>query len=215
MMLSLIYFQIEDLRFILLLTPLIILSVLYAFYYKNSRDLVLSFLGPRYANIYLRDDNIFKKTSRALLFLFTIINISIFIWIAQKNFDESFSNLIIIIVCVLSYYIIKYILYRFLGALIRMEQIANIGWFFTALFDQVSSIISYPFLVAFYFFVFDVQDYSIGAIYIIYFLFFVLKLFWIFRIGIKSFGLSKFYLFLYICSLEFFPILLVLVGFIF
>ncbi len=215
MMLSLIYFQIEDLRFILLLIPLIILSVLYAFYYKNSRDLVLSFLGPRYSNIYLRDDNIFKKISRSLLLLFTIINISIFIWIAQKNFDESFSNLIIIIGGVLSYYIIKYILYRFLGTLIRMEQIANIGWFFTTLFDQVSSIISYPFLVAFYFFVFDIQDYSISAIYIIYFLFFLLKLFWIFRIGIKSFGLSKFYLFLYICCLEFFPILLVLVGFIF
>ena len=38
-------------------------------------------------------------------------------------------------------------------------------------------------------------------------LFFLLKIYWNLKIGIKSYGLSRFYLFIYIFIIEFFPLL--------
>jgi hypothetical protein len=40
----------------------------------------------------------------------------------------------------------------------------------------------------------------------------ILKLFWLWKIGKKSFGLPQGYIFLYLCSLEIFPLLILVKG---
>lgn len=208
-------FQGNNLSFIILTISLCIIGVLYAFYNKYSKELVLSAFGQRYANQYLRDENVFKRTVNILFNLLMIINLSFFIWSVSPSENYDFTQFLKIIIYTISYYLLKFICIWFLGHLLKMNQIANIALFFTTLFDKVFALFAFPILVLFHFYVSDITDQTTLIICSFLIIFFVLKIFWTLKIGIKSFGLSRFYLFLYICILEFFPLVLLYRGIVF
>ena len=208
-------FQDNNLSFIILTISLCIIGVLYAFYNKYSKELVLSAFGQRYANQYLRDENVFKRTVNILFNLLMIINLSFFIWSVSPSENYDFTQFLKIIIYTISYYLLKFICIWFLGHLLKMNQIANIALFFTTLFDKVFALFAFPILVLFHFYVSDITDQTTLIICSFLIIFFVLKIFWTLKIGIKSFGLSRFYLFLYICILEFFPLVLLYRGIVF
>ena len=208
-------FQGNNLSFIILTISLCIIGVLYAFYNKYSKELVLSAFGQRYANQYLRDENVFKRTVNILFNLLMIINLSFFIWSVSPSENYDFTQFLKIIIYTILYYLLKFICIWFLGHLLKMNQIANIALFFTTLFDKVFALFAFPILVLFHFYVSDITDQTTLIICSFLIIFFVLKIFWTLKIGIKSFGLSRFYLFLYICILEFFPLVLLYRGIVF
>ena len=208
-------FQGNNLSFIILTISLCIIGVLYAFYYKYSKDLVLSAFGQRYANQYLRDENVFKRTVNILFNLLMIINLSFFIWSVSPSENYDFTQFLKIIIYTISYYLLKFICIWFFGHLLKMNQIANIALFFTTLFDKVFALFTFPILVLFHFYVSDITDQTTLIICSFLIIFFVLKIFWTLKIGINTFGLSRFYLFLYICILEFFPLVLLYRGIVF
>ena len=208
-------FQGNNLSFIILTISLCIIGVLYAFYNKYSKELVLSAFGQRYANQYLRDENVFKRTVNILFNLLMIINLSFFIWSVSPSENYDFTQFLKIIIYTILYYLLKFICIWFLGHLLKMNQIANIALFFTTLFDKVFALFTFPILVLFHFYVSDITDQTTLIICSFLIIFFVLKIFWTLKIGIKSFGLSRFYLFLYICILEFFPLVLLYRGIVF
>lgn len=199
----------HNISFIFLTISFGIIGYLYAFHNKYSKEFILSAFGQRYANQYLRDDNVFKRRVSILFSFLMILNISFFIWSIQETEQNNLSNLVKIFLFTISYYLIKYLVIWFLGYLLKMKQISTIAVFFTTLFDKVFAFFSIPFLIVFHFFITDISGFSEASIFSISILFFILKIFWVIKIGIKSFGLSSFYLFLYICILEFFPLLLV------
>ena len=198
----------HNISFIFLTISFGIIGYLYAFYNKYAKEFILSAFGQRYANQYLRDDNVFKRRVSILFSFLMILNISFFIWSIQETEQNNLSYLGKIFLFTISYYLIKYLVIWFLGYLLKMKQISTIAVFFTTLFDKVFALFSFPFLIVFHFFITDISDFSEASIFSILILFFTLKIFWVIKIGIKSFGLSSFYLFLYICILEFFPLLL-------
>ena len=208
-------FQGNNLSFIILTISLCIIGVLYAFYYKYSKDLVLSAFGQRYANQYLRDENVFKRTVNILFNLLMIINLSFFIWSVPASENYTFTQFLKIIIYTILYYLLKFVCIWFLGHLLKMNQIANIALFFTTLFDKVFALFIFPILVLFHFYVSDLTDQTTLIIFSFLIIFFVLKIFWTLKIGINTFGLSRFYLFLYICILEFFPLALLYRGIVF
>ena len=208
-------FQGNNLSFIILTISLCIIGVLYAFYNKYSKELVLSAFGQRYANQYLRDETVFKRTVNILFNLLMIINLSFFIWSVAPSENYDFTQFLKIIIYTILYYLLKFICIWFLGHLLKMNQIANIALFFTTLFDKVFALFAFPILVLFHFYVSDITDQTTLIICSFLIIFFVLKIFWTLKIGIKSFGLSRFYLFLYICILEFFPLILLYRGIVF
>ena len=208
-------FQGNNLSFIILTISLCIIGVLYAFYYKYSKDLVLSAFGQRYANQYLRDENVFKRTVNILFNLLMIINLSFFIWSVPASENYTFTQFLKIIIYTILYYLLKFVCIWFLGHLLKMNQIANIALFFTTLFDKVFALFIFPILVLFHFYVSDLTDQTTLIICSFLIIFFVLKIFWTLKIGINTFGLSRFYLFLYICILEFFPLALLYRGIVF
>jgi len=208
-------FQGNNLSFIILTISLCIIGVLYAFYNKYSKELVLSAFGQRYANQYLRDENVFKRTVNILFNLLMIINLSFFIWSVSPSENYDFTQFLKIIIYTILYYLLKFICIWFLGHLLKMNQIANIALFFTTLFDKVFALFAFPILVLFHFYVSDITYQTTLIICSFLIIFFVLKIFWTLKIGIKSFGLSRFYLFLYICILEFFPLVLLYRGIVF
>lgn len=208
-------FQGNNLSFIILTISLCIIGVLYAFYNKYSKELVLSAFGQRYANQYLRDENVFKRTVNILFNLLMIINLSFFIWSVSPSENYDFTQFLKIIIYTILYYLLKFICIWFLGHLLKMNQIANIALFFTTLFDKVFALFAFPILVLFHFYFSDITDQTTLIICSFLIIFFVLKIFWTLKIGINSFGLSRFYLFLYICILEFFPLVLLYRGIVF
>ena len=208
-------FQGNNLSFIILTISLCIIGVLYAFYNKYSKELILSAFGQRYANQYLRDENVFKRTVNILFNLLMIINLSFFIWSVAPSENYDFTQFLKIIIYTILYYLLKFTCIWFLGHLLKMNQIANIALFFTTLFDKVFALFAFPILVLFHFYISDITDQTTLIICSFLIIFFVLKIFWTLKIGIKSFGLSRFYLFLYICILEFFPLVLLYRGIVF
>ena len=144
-----------------------------------------------------------------------ILNISLFIWGVSPLNENTFLSVFTIVLFVSLYYLIKYFLIRFLGILLQMKQISVLAVFFTTLFDKVFALIIFPLLVILHFSDSPLSFSMDYVIFICLLLFFVLKLFWLWKIGINSFGLSRFYLFIYICTLEFFPLLLLYRGIIF
>ena len=207
--------QIQDISFIFLSISFGIAGFLYAFHKKYAKNLVLSAFAQRHANEYLRDDNVFKRRVNILFSTLMILNISLFIWSFKLSEKTGLISLIIIMLFVALYYVVKYILIWFLGVLFKTKQISEIALFFTTLFDKVFALFAFPLLLIFHFFVLDVKAYSMTLIFSFLLIFFLLKIFWTLKIGIKSFGLSRFYLFLYICILEFFPLLLLYKGIVF
>ena len=207
--------QFQNISFIFLSISFCIIGFIYAFHKKYAKVLVLSAFWQRYASQYLRDDNVFKRRVNILFSILMILNISLFIWSFKLSEQTGLISLTKIILFVVLYYVIKYILIWFLGVLLNMKQISEMALFFTTLFDKVFALFTFPFLLFFHFFVIDVKGYSTTLIFSFLLIFFLLKIFWILKIGIKSFGLSRFYLFLYICILEFFPLLLLYRGIVF
>jgi hypothetical protein len=209
------HLQFQNISFIFLSISFSVIGFLYAFHKKYAKNLVSSAFGQRYANQYLRDDNVFKRRMNILFSTLMILNISLFIWSFRLSEQIGLIELIKIILLVTLYYVIKYILIWFLGVLLKMKQISEIALFFTTLFDKVFALFTFPLLLFFHFFVIDVKEHSTILIFSFLLIFFLLKIFWILKIGIKSFGLSRFYLFLYICILEFSPLLLLYRGIVF
>jgi hypothetical protein len=207
--------QFQNISFIFLSISFCIIGVLYAFHKKYTKNFVLCAFGQRYANQYLRDDNVFKRRVNILFSTLMILNISLSIWSFKLSEQAGLISLIRIILFVALYYVVKYILIWFLGVLLKMKQISEIALFFTTLVDKVFALFIFPILVLFHFFILDVKGYSTILLFSFLLIFFLLKIFWTLKIGIKSFGLSRFYLFLYICILEFFPLLLLYRGIIF
>ena len=207
--------QVQNISFIFLSISFGIVGFLYAFHKKYAKDFILSAFGQRHANQYLRDENVLKTRVNILFSILMILNISLSIWSFKLSEQTGLISLIRIILFVVLYYVVKYILIWFLGVLLKMKQISEIALFFTTLFDKVFALFIFPLLLLFHFFVIDVKGYSTTLIFSFLLIFFLLKIFWILKIGIKSFGLSRFYLFLYICILEFFPLLLLYRGIVF
>ena len=201
--------QLQNVSFILLSIAFGIIAILFAYHKKYAKELVLSVISQRYANHYLRDDNVFKRRTNILFTLLMILNISFCIWSSLNYYKETNLSFFSTFFYVSLYYSIKYISILLLGFLIHMKQIALLTQFFTSLFDKVLSLMLFPILLFFHFYVTDLKDELIILILIFFVLFFMLKIFWILKIGIKSFGLSRFYLFLYICILELFPLVLI------
>lgn len=205
----------HNIPFFVLTISFLMIGFLYAFYYKYSKELILSIFGQRFANQYLRDDNMFKRRVNNIFSILMVLNISFFIWTINFRIESSLFNLVSVFIFVIIYYFLKYIIIMFLGILIKMKQISTVALFFTTLFDKVFALFSFPLLLIYYFYSQDLQEYSILIISGLLILFFILKIFWMLKIGIKSFGLSSFYLFLYICILEFFPLTLLCRGILF
>ena len=205
----------QDINFIILTISLLIIAILYAFYYKHSKQFVYGIISQRYVNQFLREENVFTFRVKSLFYILLILNISLFIWGASPLNENTFLSVFTIVFFVSLYYLIKYFLIRFLGILLQMKQISVLAVFFTTLFDKVFALIIFPLLVILHFCDSPLSFSMDYVIFICLLLFFMLKLFWLWKIGINSFGLSRFYLFIYICTLEFFPLLLLYRGIVF
>ena len=201
----------QDLFFILRLISFLLVSIIKAVYWKHARMLYMGVIAQRYSNQYLREENAFVFTLDLITFRLMIINFALII--VKIETPKSFSTVLIIFTVLVSYYILKHIIIALLGQLFKQKDLAKLTVFFSLLFDKTYGFIITPLVLISHFCVFEISEPILILMLAIFILFFLLKLFWFFKLGRSSFGLSSFYIFLYLCIIEISPVLLLTKAF--
>jgi hypothetical protein len=160
----------------------------------------------RYSNQFLREENVFTERVNILTSLIMLINFTlIFVKLLMK---DDISSILIIFTSIGSYFLGRIIIVRLLGSLFHLEEVSKLAVFFSLLFDKTLGFLISPLVLCIYFFAFDISYIVILIVLFIAFILLLLKIVWLWWIGTNSFGLSKVYIFLYLCLLEISPILL-------
>jgi hypothetical protein len=196
----------QDIIFVLLTISFLLIAMLKSFYWKHAKLLFMGIFAQRYANQYLREENAFTERVSFITFLLMSINISLIILelIPKTSVLETFS----LIGGVMLFLIIKIGLILLLGSIFRVNDIAKLGIFFSFLFDRALGFFLFPLVILLYFFALDITPFVMLIVAIVFIVLLLLKLFWLWKIGTNVFGLSHFYIFLYLCTLEISPLLL-------
>ena len=206
--------QIEQsfsLVFFLLTISLFLVGVLRAYYWKHTKLLFLASLKYRYASQYLRQDNVFTERVNWLTFAVLFINFPLLFLINSPDFE--LKDFVYVSLLIITFYLFKYLIVKFLGSLLFIKDITRLTVFFSYLSDKSFAITLTPFILISYYFRFDVSSLTLPFIFILGACFYVFKSFWMLRIGRNSFGLSSIYIFLYLCILEIYPFVFFTKGF--
>jgi len=195
----------QDIIFVLLSISFLLIAVLRASYWKHAKLLFLGVFAQRYANQYLREENAFTERVNFITFLLMSINFSL---ISLKFIPQiSLLGVVFLIGSVMLFFILKIGAILFFGKIFMLQDVAKLGIFFSFLFDRALGFFLFPLVVILYFFTFDITITLFAVICIVCVLLLLLKLFWLWKIGTKSFGFSQGYIFLYLCALEISPLL--------
>ena len=196
----------QDIIFVLLTISFLLIAILRASYWKHAKLLFLGVFAQRYANQYLREENAFTERVNFITFLLMTINFSL---IGLKFIPQrSLLEVIFFIVSVGLFFILKIGIMLLFGKIFMMKDVAKLGVFFSFLFDMTLGFVLFPLLVLLYFFTFEITITLFVVISIFCGLILLLKLFWLWKLGTKTFGFSQVYIFLYLCTLEISPLLL-------
>ena len=196
----------QDVFFILVLFSFFLIALIKGVYWKHARLLFMGVFAQRYANQYLREDNAFTERVNLLTFLLMTINFTLIIAKFQAIID--LWRVISIFFLVALFFLLKLILIKFLGFLFKIQDLSKLGIFFSLLFDKTLGFILFPLVVIIYFFVFNISSALLLVSFVLFVICLILKLFWLWEIGTNLFGLSRMYIFLYLCTVEICPLLL-------
>ena len=105
------------------------------------------------------------------------------------------------------FFLTKTIIIHLLGYIFLIKSLAKLGIYFSFLFDRVMGVILFPIIVFMFFSPINASPILVIFSVVVIALFLLIKIFWIWEIGIGGFGLSRYYLFLYLCTLEILPLL--------
>jgi len=197
----------SDTFFIILTFDLLLIALLKAFYQKFTKQLFLSVFAQRYANQYLKEENVF--TERVTFLVTTIMLINISLVLSKIIFDTNLSpfDFLNVFVFTAIFFLSKTIIIHLLGHVFMLKSLAKLGIYFSFLFDRVMGITLFPIIVLLFFSSINSSSILLAFSVVIIALFLLIKIFWLWKIGIGGFGLSRYYLFLYLCTLEILPLL--------
>ena len=197
----------SDTFFIILTFDLLLIALLKAFYQKFTKQLFLSVFAQRYANQYLKEENVFTERVTFLVTTIMLINISLFLAKTIFGINLSLPDFLNVFIFIAIFFFSKAIIIRLLGHVFMLKSLAKLGVYFSFLFDRVMGIILFPIVVFMFFSPINSSPILVTFSVVIIVLFLAVKIFWLWKIGIEGFGLSRYYLFLYLCTLEILPLL--------
>ena len=197
--------------FSLLTLSFLFIGILRAYYWKHTKLLILASFRYRYASQYLRQDNAFTERVNWITFIVLLINFSLLF--LYKNNSIYLLEFIIVVSSISFYYLLKFLVIKLLGKLLFIHDVTRLTVFFSYLSDKSLAIIIFPLILVLYFLAFDINLILINLVFIVGLIFLLFKSFWIWRVGTNSFGISSFYIFLYLCILELPPFVLITKGF--
>ena len=201
----------QDTFFILILVSFLLISLIKGVYWKHAKLFFMGVLAQRYANQYLREENAFTERVNLLTFLLMVINFTLIITKLQAIIN--LGSICLLLSLVGAFFLIKILLIKIFGLLFKVKDLAKLAVFFSLLFDKTLGFLLFPLVLLIYFFSFDISSAILVVSLFLFTTLLILKLFWLWKIGTNSFGLSQVYIFLYLCIIEIFPLLLLGKGF--
>lgn len=162
--------------------------------------------AQRYANQFLREENAFTERVNVITFFLMSINFTLIILKITETYGLFSVGLILVYVS--SFFFFKMKLINILGFILKTKDLSKLAVFFSMLFDRTLGFLLFPLIVLLYFFSFEITTIVLVTSYILLIILILMKLFWLWKIGTNSFGIPQFYIFLYLCMLEIFPLLI-------
>ena len=196
----------QDIFFVLLSVSFFLIALLKGLYWKHAKLLFMGVFAQRYANQFLREENAFTERVNAITFFLMSINFTLIILKITKSFELLSVGLVLVYVS--GFFFFKMGLIRLLGFILKTKDLSKLAVFFSMLFDRTLGFILFPLVVLLYFFSFEVSTIALVTSLALFLILILMKLFWLWKIGTNSFGLPQFYIFLYLCTLEIFPLLI-------
>ncbi len=190
----------------LILTSFFLIAILKGYYWKHAKLLFMGVFAQRYANQFLREENAFTERVNAITFFLMSINFTLIILKITHSFELLSVGLILVYVS--GFFLFKMGLIRLLGFILKTKDLSKLAVFFSMLFDRTLGFLLFPLVVLLYFFSFEVSTIVLVISFVLFLILILMKLFWIWKLGTNSFGLPQFYIFLYLCTLEIFPLLI-------
>jgi len=196
----------QDIFFVLLLVSFFLIALLKGLYWKHAKLLFMGVFAQRYANQFLREENAFTERVNAITFFLMSINFALIILKITQSVELLSVGLILVYVS--GFFFFKIGLIKLLGFILKTKDLSKLAVFFSMLFDRTLGFILFPLVVLLYFFSFEVSTIVLVISFVLFLILILMKLFWLWKIGTNSFGLPQFYIFLYLCTLEIFPLLI-------
>jgi len=201
----------DSLMFFLILFSFLFVGILRAFYWKYTKLLLIAPFQYRYASQYLRQDNAFTERVNWLSFIILFINFSLLLLFNKQIL--LFENHLFFLCLVFLFYFLKFYLIKFLGNLLFINEVARLTIFYTFLSDKALAILITPLILILFYFSVNIDVLILYSILFFSIVFLLFKLYWIWKVGTNSFGLSSIYIFLYLCILEIYPFVIITKGF--
>ena len=201
----------DSLMFFFILFSFLFVGILRAFYWKYTKLLLIAPFQYRYASQYLRQDNAFTERVNWLSFIILFINFSLLLLFNKQIL--LFENHLFFLCLVFLFYFLKFYLIKFLGNLLFINEVARLTIFYTFLSDKVLAILITPLILILFYFSINIDVLILYSILFFSIVFLLFKLYWMWKVGTNSFGLSSIYIFLYLCILEIYPFVIITKGF--
>jgi hypothetical protein len=194
--------------------------IIRAFYGKGLGRLTAAFTGTRtIAQLYRGEYPLNSRTSLFLSLLYiSVMSVFIYQAISYKGLESKFDfpGLILFLFICLSLilaYFVKIISIHLSGYLFRFEGITKEYTFGIFIFNKILGLMLLPVIILLAFVTVIPLQYLFTCGLVLISLTLISRLLWIIYNGMNTAGISKYYLFLYLCALEILP-LLVLIKFI-
>ena len=206
-----------DWFFPLILVVLIVLSWIRIFYSKFFSQMIQAFFNNNLANQIVRDENIFVQ--RASVYLSVVFNLigALFLYLISIHYNWSlggigsgFSRFLFFLIVVTVAYAFKFLLLKVCGWLFEQEREMATYIFNIFLTNNILGMTLLPFICMFAY----NKALAVSGLLIIPYVLIVIAFGWrIFRglqIGLSISSFSKLYLFLYLCTLEIAPLMVLI-----
>jgi len=185
-------------------------------YRKRLGQIFKAFFSERDVNQLVREGNLFYEGISVPLFINYTLIISLFVYFASKNFHRTIqysSGLIIygkIILIMGLIYLLKILIVQVIGFIFKSIKETTQHILIIYIFNQVLGLILLPFLIIIYYATYfaSFNSYVFYSALIMVLLVYLFRIFRLAFFGLFQSKFSNFYLFLYLCTVEILPLLI-------
>ncbi|HLR37619.1 MAG TPA: DUF4271 domain-containing protein [Chitinophagaceae bacterium] len=204
----------ETVLFYILLGVFLFLAIVHSVFRKYFRDLFTAFFSPTLSRRQLKDQLHQTPFPGFMLNLFFAISMGLYLFLVLINKDYLGNDtpvytVSLFILFFIIIYCIKYLMLRFLGWVLKIQEIMD-GYIFTVfLINKILGVVLLPFILVFSFSARGGSNIMLDISIILLSILFIYRYLRIFPLVRSLSKINKFHFFLYLCALEIVPILII------
>jgi hypothetical protein len=201
----------ESWQVIILVIAVLLLGMTKAFSNNRYRLGLKALVNYGVAQEITREEQVFFHRSNVLLTVSQILTLSLFVYQIKRmilnvtNEPEGFNSFLVIVLGIVIVYLVKYIFSKLLLFIFNDTTISAEYIFNVSLYNNLLGVLLIPILCVNYFTTFSFQPLLIYIVVPLGLLVFLFRLIRLFLIG-RARGVLYVYIFLYICTLEILPL---------